>query len=167
MPLLGGRPYPAMGPQGAFNIGTRRDVVRGLADMTPSGETAAVLGRNARGRIVNLNKSAAARARYNGPQGARLRARNACAAQMCGTDAQLGQYGDVSYQPRPRMRVAAARLANLVGDGYDDDDDDVMGGRKGRGRRNARRFFRDFGRGFKQGFGMVAKPAAQILPMLL
>lgn len=169
MPLLGGRAYPAFGERGAFTIGTRRDVYRRIADMTPSGETAADLGVNARGRIVNLDKSAAARARYMGPQGARLRARNDCAAAMCGTDAQLAAYGDVSYQPIGRQRASAARLAALqarsgmVGFGYDD----VVGGRKGRGRAKARRFFRDFGRGFKQGLGIAARTAPTIVPMFI
>jgi len=140
MPLLGGRAYPAYGEQGAFVIGTRRDVWRGHADMTPTGETRGDLMKNERGRIVNAEKSANARERYMGPEGARLRARNACAAANCGTDAQLGAYGDVSYVARGRQQSAAARLARLqAASGMVGRGEDVMGGKGGRRARRIRR----------------------------
>jgi hypothetical protein len=166
MPLLGGRAYPAYGEQGAFVIGTRRDVWRGHADMTPTGETRGDLMKNERGRIVNAEKSANARERYMGPEGARLRARNACAAANCGTDAQLGAYGDVSYVARGRQQSAAARLARLqaasgmVGRG-------VMGGKHGRGRRKARRFFKDFGRGLVQGVSFGLDHVLPLVPLVI
>lgn len=168
MPLLGGRPYPAYGELGNgqlgnFVVGTRRDVYRGVATMTPSGERRGDLTINARGRIVNAVKSEKARRKYLGPEGARLRARNACAAQNCATDAQLGQYGDVSYQPRGRQASSAARLAMLqqqsgmmVGNGYD-----IMGGKKGRGRRKAARFFKRLGSGIKDVVMPFAESAAR------
>lgn len=179
MPLIGGVPYPAFGERGAFTVGTRRDVFRGVADMTTSGETANDLDvRN--GRIVNRAKSDAARARYMGPAGARLRARNACAAANCGPG-QLAQYADapLNYVPIQRGRGAGAaaqraRLAGLrarmgmVGNGMDDDEDeDLMGGRKGRGRRQARQFFKGLGRGLKRSFTGLAQNLLEGGPSML